>query len=80
LVEVFFSIIERQALRRGDFAEDFPRVDNPFGIAGFTTMLKGVASLGGVLLVAGVLGALASLAVRFTRARGLEASSSSGRA
>ena len=35
-------------------------------------MLKGVASLGGVLLFAGVLGALASLVVRFARARGLE--------
>ena len=35
-------------------------------------MLKGVASLGAILLVAGFLGALASLVVRFTRARGLE--------
>ena len=52
--------------------EEFPGVDNPFGIAGLTTMLKGVASVGGVLLVAGFLGALASLVVRFTRARGLE--------
>jgi hypothetical protein len=52
--------------------EDFPGVDNPLGIAGLSTVLKGVASVGGVLLVAGFLGALASLVVRFTRARGLE--------
>jgi hypothetical protein len=52
--------------------EEFPRVENPFGVTGLATMLKGVAGVGGVLLVAGFLGALASLVVRFARARGLE--------
>jgi hypothetical protein len=52
--------------------EDFPGVENPFGIAGFANVLKGVAIVGGVLFVVGVLGALASVFVRFTRARGLE--------
>jgi hypothetical protein len=52
--------------------EDFPGVENPFGIASLATALKGVADVGGVFYVAGVLGALASLLVRFARARGLE--------
>jgi hypothetical protein len=52
--------------------EEFPGVENPFGIAGLATMLKGVAGVGDVLVVVGFLGALASLVVRFTRARGLE--------
>jgi hypothetical protein len=52
--------------------EDFPGVENPFGIAGLATVLKGVANVGGLLFVVGVLGALASVFVRFTRARGLE--------
>jgi hypothetical protein len=52
--------------------EEFPGVENPFGIASLATVLKWVASVGGVLLAAGVLGALASLVVRFARARGLE--------
>jgi hypothetical protein len=52
--------------------EDFPGVENPFGIAGLATVLNGVANVGGLLFVVGVLGALASVFVRFTRARGLE--------
>jgi hypothetical protein len=52
--------------------EDFPGVENPFGIAGLATVLKGVANVGGLLFVVGVLGALASVFVRFARARGLE--------
>jgi hypothetical protein len=52
--------------------EEFPGVENPFGITGLATVLKGVAGVGGVLVVVGVLGALASLVVRFARARGLE--------
>jgi hypothetical protein len=52
--------------------EDFPGVENPFGIAGLATVLNWVATVGGVLVVAGLLGALASVVVRFVRARGLE--------
>jgi MFS family permease len=52
--------------------QDFPGVDNPFGIAGLATMLKWVAGAGVVLSIVGFLGALASLFVRFARARGLE--------
>jgi hypothetical protein len=52
--------------------EDFPGVENPFGIASLATALDWIAGVGGVLYVAGVLGALASLVVRFVRARGLE--------
>jgi hypothetical protein len=52
--------------------QDFPGVDNPFGIAGLATVLKWVAGAGAVLSVVGFLGALASLFVRFARARGQE--------
>jgi hypothetical protein len=52
--------------------QDFPGVENPFGIAGLATMLKWVAGAGVVLSIVGFLGALASLFVRFARARGLE--------
>jgi hypothetical protein len=52
--------------------QDFPGVENPFGIAGLATVLGWVDGVGGVLFVAGFLGALASLVVRFARARGLE--------
>jgi hypothetical protein len=52
--------------------EEFPGVENPFGITSLATALNWVATVGGVLVVAGVLGALASLVVRFARARGLE--------
>ena len=52
--------------------QDFPGVDNPFGIAGLATMLKWIAGTGAVLSIVGFLGALASLFVRFARARGLE--------
>jgi MFS family permease len=52
--------------------QDFPGVDNPFGIAGLATMLKWIAGAGAVLSTVGFLGALASLFVRFARARGLE--------
>ena len=51
--------------------EDFPGVENPFGIGGAAAVLNWVAGVGGVLVVAGFLGALASLVVRFTRSRGL---------
>jgi hypothetical protein len=52
--------------------QDFPGVENPFGIAGLATVLKWIASAGAVLSIVGFLGALASLFVRFARARGLE--------
>jgi hypothetical protein len=52
--------------------QDFPGLENPFGITGLATVLNWVAGAGGVLVIAGFLGALASLVVRFTRARGLE--------
>jgi hypothetical protein len=52
--------------------QDFPGVENPFGIAGLATVLGWVDGVGGVLFVAGFLGALASLVIRFARARGLE--------
>jgi hypothetical protein len=52
--------------------QDFPGLENPFGITGLATVLNWVAGAGGVLAIAGFLGALASLVVRFTRARGLE--------
>jgi hypothetical protein len=52
--------------------EDFPGVENPFGIVGLATVLKWVTGAGAVLLIGGFLGALASLFVRFARARGLE--------
>jgi hypothetical protein len=52
--------------------EEFPGVENPFGVAGLATVLGWVDGVGGVLFVAGFLGALASLVVRFARARGLE--------
>jgi hypothetical protein len=52
--------------------QDFPGVENPFGIAGLATVLGWVDGVGGILFVAGLLGALASLVVRFTRARDLE--------
>ena len=52
--------------------EDFPGVENPFGVAALATVLKWVTAIGGVLLAGGFLGAFASLLVRFARARGLE--------
>jgi hypothetical protein len=52
--------------------EEFPGVENPFGVAGLATVLGWIDGVGGVLFVAGFLGALASLVVRFARARGLE--------
>jgi hypothetical protein len=52
--------------------QDFPGVQNPVGIAGLATALRWVAGAGDVLVAAGVLGALASLVVRFAHARGLE--------
>ena len=52
--------------------QDFPGLENPFGITGLATVLNWVAGAGGVLAIAGFFGALASLVVRFTRARGLE--------
>jgi MFS family permease len=52
--------------------QDFPGVENPFGIAGLAMMLKWIAGAGAVLSIVGFLGALASLFVRFARARGLE--------
>ena len=53
--------------------QDFPGVENPFGIVALATVLKRVEGVGGILFAAGVLGALASLVVRFARARGLGA-------
>jgi hypothetical protein len=52
--------------------EEFPGVENPFGITSLATMLNWVAGVGGVLVAGGLLGSLASLVVRFARARGLE--------
>ena len=52
--------------------QEFPGVENPFGITSLEAVLAWVDGVGGVLFVAGFLGALASLVVRFTRSRGLE--------
>ena len=52
--------------------EEFPGVENPFEITSLETVLGWIDGVGGVLFVAGFLGALASLVVRFTRSRGLE--------
>jgi hypothetical protein len=52
--------------------EEFPGVENPFGITSLEAVLGWIDGVGGVLFVAGFLGALASLVVRFTRSRGLE--------
>jgi hypothetical protein len=52
--------------------QDFPGVENPFGIAGLATVLRWIAGAGAVLSIVAFLGALASLFVRFARARGLE--------
>jgi hypothetical protein len=52
--------------------EEFPGVENPFGITSLATVLNWVGGVGGVLVVGGFLGALVSLVVRFARARGLE--------
>jgi hypothetical protein len=52
--------------------QEFPGVENPFGITSLEAVLGWIDGVGGVLFVAGFLGALASLVVRFTRSRGLE--------
>jgi hypothetical protein len=52
--------------------EDFPGVDNPFGVAGLAAVLEWLTGAAGVLYVVGFLGAFISLFVRFFRARGLE--------
>ena len=52
--------------------QEFPGVENPFGITSLEAVLAWVDGVGGILFVAGFLGALASLVVRFTRSRGLE--------
>jgi len=52
--------------------QEFPGVENPFGITSLAAVLGWIDGVGGVLFVAGFLGALASLVVRFTRSRGLE--------
>jgi hypothetical protein len=52
--------------------QDFPGVDNPFGVAGLATALGWLSGAGGLLYAVGFLGAFASLFVRFFGARGLE--------
>jgi hypothetical protein len=52
--------------------EDFPGVDNPFGVAGLVAVLEWLTGAAGVLYLVGFLGAFISLFVRFFRARGLE--------
>jgi hypothetical protein len=52
--------------------EDFPGVENPFGVAGLAAVLEWLIGAAGVLYVIGFLGGVASLVVRFFRARGLE--------
>jgi hypothetical protein len=52
--------------------EDFPGVDNPLGVAGLAAVLGWLTVVAGVLYVVGFLGGVASLVVRFFRARGLE--------
>ena len=51
---------------------DFPGVDNPFGIASAATVLRWLRLASSVLVSLGFLGAVASLLVRFARARGVE--------
>jgi hypothetical protein len=52
--------------------EDFPEVDNPFGVAGLAVALGWLMGVAGALYAVGFLGAVASLIVRFFGARGLE--------
>jgi hypothetical protein len=52
--------------------DDFPGVENPFGMAGLALARRWVAAAATVLSIVGILGALVSLLVRFVRARGLE--------
>jgi hypothetical protein len=52
--------------------QEFPGVDNPFGVASLALARRWVAAAATVLSVVGILGALVSLLVRFVRARGLE--------
>jgi hypothetical protein len=52
--------------------EDFPDVDNPFGVVGLAAALEWLTGAAGVLYLVGFLGAFASLFARFFRARGLE--------
>ena len=45
---------------------------NPFGIAGTEALLNGVINVGGMGLMAGALGSMLAIVVRFRRSRGLE--------
>jgi hypothetical protein len=52
--------------------EDFPGVDNPFGVLGLATFLGWLMGVANALFAVGLLGAFASLIVRFFGARGQE--------
>jgi hypothetical protein len=60
-----------QALRPAGY-QDFPGVENPFGVAGLAAALGWLLAAAGVLYLVGVLGGFASLVVRFFGAGGLE--------
>jgi signal transduction histidine kinase len=49
-----------------------PRITNPMGLVGQTTLLNNLSNLGAVPLIIAVVGAVSSLVVRFRRARGQE--------
>jgi hypothetical protein len=51
---------------------DFPGVTNPFGVPALEPILGPLDLLAGVLLIGGVIGAIASLVVRLRRSRGRE--------
>lgn len=57
-----------QAFAAGELA-DYPQIDNPFGI---DSGVVEAAALGGLLVLAAIVGSAASLVVRFRRAPGLE--------
>jgi hypothetical protein len=51
---------------------DFPREQNPFGAPDLESVLGLLDVVGGVLLIGGIIGAVASLVVRLRRSRGRE--------
>ncbi len=59
------------ALKPGSLVEGMP-IDNPLGIPGGAGVLEMISTLGGVLMLLGVLGVASSLIVRTRRARGVE--------
>jgi len=71
LVAGLSLVLAVQALMPGDVT-DFPGTPNPFGVAALAPVLAPMDVVGGVLLVGGIIGAFASLAVRLRRSQGRE--------